>query len=129
MGNKKQLPAQQNGALLSTLKQRFDKNMNRHKGLEWEAIKCRLEADNEKFWSLNEMEGSGGEPDVVGFDNRSAEYTFYDCPAKSPKGRRSLCYDRQSHDERKEFKPENNVLAMAAATSIELLDEAQYRQL
>ncbi|MCL4301772.1 MAG: DUF4256 domain-containing protein [Anaerolineae bacterium] len=115
--------------LLSTLKARFEKNMNRHEGLQWAKVQAKLEAQPEKLGSLNEMERSGGEPDVVGYDEKTGEYIFYDCSAESPKGRRSLCYDREALESRKEHKPENNALDLAAAMGIELLTEEQYRAL
>jgi Protein of unknown function (DUF4256) len=115
--------------LLSVLKARFEKNMNRHKGLEWTKVQAKLEANPEKLWSLNEMERTGGEPDVVGHDKKTGEYIFYDCSAESPKGRRSICYDREGQESRKEFRPENNAIDMAAAMDIELLTEEQYREL
>ena len=115
--------------LLGTLRARFEKNMNRHKGLEWAKVQAKLEANPEKLWSLNEMERTGGEPDVVGHDQTTGEYLFYDCSAESPKGRRSLCYDREALESRKANKPENNALDMAAAMGIELLTEEQYREL
>ena len=116
--------------LINVLKARFEKNMNRHKGLEWANIQARLEkAGTEKLWSLNEMEKTGGEPDVVGYDKKTDEYIFYDCAAESPKGRRSLCYDREALESRKEHKPANNVIDMAAELGIELLTEEQYRDL
>jgi hypothetical protein len=115
--------------LLRALQARFEKNMNRHKGLEWEKVQARLEAKAEKLWSLNEMEKTGGEPDVVGHDQKTGEYIFYDCSAESPKGRRSLCYDREALDSRKENKPRDTALDMATAMGIELLTEAQYREL
>jgi len=127
--NKKELSPEQREELLRALKARFEKNMNRHKGLEWAKVQARLEANTKKLWSLSEMERTGGEPDVVGFDKKTGEYIFYDCSAESPKGRRSLCYDRQALDERKEHKPENNAIDMAAALGIELLTEEQYREL
>ncbi len=117
------------GELLSTLKTRFEKNMHRHHEIAWPKVQARLEGDSEKMWSLNEMEISGGEPDVVGYDKKTGEYIFYDCSAESPKGRRSICYDRKALETRKEHKPENNVLDMAADMGIELLTEAQYRAL
>ncbi|MDB5032099.1 MAG: hypothetical protein JWP71_2820 [Mucilaginibacter sp.] len=126
---KKELSPQQGEELLSLLKARFEKNMNRHKGLEWTKVQAKLEADIEKLWSLNEMETTGGEPDVVGYDKQTGEYIFYDCSAESPKGRRSLCYDREAHEARKEFKPENNAVDVATAMGIELLSEEQYREL
>jgi Protein of unknown function (DUF4256) len=115
--------------LLRALKARFEKNMNRHQGLEWAEVQAKLEANIEKLWSLNEMERTGGEPDVVGHDNRTGEYIFYDCSAESPRGRRSICYDREALDSRKEHKPKDNAIDMAAAMVIELLTEEQYREL
>jgi hypothetical protein len=115
--------------LLTTLKDRFEKNMNRHKGLEWAKVQARLQASAEKLWSLNEMERTGGEPDVVGHDQKTGEYIFFDCSAESPKGRTSVCYDRKGLDSRKEFKPKNNAMDMAAAMGIELLTEEQYFEL
>jgi hypothetical protein len=111
------------------LKARFEKNMNRHKGLEFAEVQAKLAANTEKLWSLNEMERTGGEPDVVGHDKETGEYIFYDCSAESPKGRRSVCYDREALESRKEHKPENNAIDMAAAMGIELLTEEQYREL
>jgi len=127
--NKKDSSAEQGKQLLSTLKARFEKNMNRHKGLEWAHVQAKLEASAEKVWSLNEMERTGGEPDVVGHDKKTGEYIFYDCSAESPKGRRSICYDREALDSRKENKPANSAMDMAAAMGIELLTEEQYREL
>src|SRR5216110_576487 len=127
--NKKGLSPEQCEQLLKALKARFEKNMNRHKGLEWAKVKAKLEANSEKLWSVHEMERTGGEPDVVGQDKKSGEYIFYDCSAESPKGRRSLCYDREALDARKENKPKDNVIDMAAAIGIELLTEEQYREL
>ena len=129
--NKKKLSPAQHKELLSILKARFEKNINRHKGLEWAKVKARLDspAGGEKLWSLNEMEMTGGEPDVVGHDKKTDEYIFYDCSAESPKGRRSICYDREALESRKEHKPENNAIDMAAAMGIELLTEEQYRAL
>jgi len=127
--NKKELAPKQREELLRTLKARFEKNMNHHKGLEWAKVQAKLEAKTEKLWSLNEMERTGGEPDVVGFDKKTGEYIFYDCSAESPKGRRSVCYDREALEARKEHKPENNAIDMAAAIGIELLTEEQYREL
>jgi hypothetical protein len=127
--NKKGLSPNDSKALLKALKDRFEKNMNRHKGLEWSAIQSKLDANPEKLWSLNEMELSGGEPDVVGYDKKSDTYLFYDCAAESPKGRRSVCYDRKALDERKEFKPKNSAIDMAAEMGIEMLTEEQYRHL
>ena len=115
--------------LLRALKARFEKNMNRHRGLEWAQVQAKLEANAEKLWSLNEMERTGGEPDVVDNDKKTGEYIFYDCSAESPKGRRSLCYDREALVSRKENKPKDNAIDMAAAMDIELLTEEQYREL
>ena len=126
---KKKLSAKQREELLSTLKARFEKNMNRHKGLEWAKVQAKLEANADKLWSLNEMERTGGEPDVVGSDKKTVEYIFYDCSPESPKDRRSLCYDREALDSRKEHKPKNNAIDAAAAMGIELLTEEQYRDL
>ena len=127
--SKKELSTAQREALLGVLKARFEKNMNRHKGLAWAKVQAKLEADTEKLWSLHEMERTGGEPDVVGHDNETDEYIFYDCSAESPKGRRSVCYDRKGLESRKEHKPENTAMDMAAAMGIELLTEEQYRKL
>src|SRR5512145_2348992 len=127
--NKNELSPKQREELLRALKARFEKNMNRHKGLEWAKVQAKLEANAEKLWSLNEMERTGGEPDVVGYDKKTGEYIFYDCSAESPKGRRSVCYDREALESRKEHKPENNAIDMAAAMGIELLTEKQYREL
>jgi hypothetical protein len=127
--SKEQLSPEQREELLRALKARFEKNMNRHKGLEWAKVQAKLEANAEKLWSLNEMERTGGEPDVVGYDKKTGEYIFFDCSAESPKGRRSVCYDREALDSRKEHKPENNAIDMAAAMGIELLTEEQYREL
>ena len=121
--------AKQREELLGALKARFESNMNRHRGLEWANVQAKLEASPEKLWSLNEMERTGGEPDVVGHDNKTGEYVFYDCSAESPKGRRSVCYDREGLESRKEHKPEDNALDMAAAMGIEILTEEQYREL
>jgi Protein of unknown function (DUF4256) len=123
------LSKKQRDELLRALKARFEKNMNRHKGLEWAPVQTKLEANAEKLGSLNEMERTGGEPDVVGHDKRTDEYIFYDCAAESPKGRRSICYDREALDSRKENKPRDNAIGMAAAMGIELLTEEQYREL
>ena len=123
------LSTEQREELLNTLKTRFEKNMNRHAGMEWASIRAKLEANGEKLWSLNEMERTGGEPDVVGFDKTTGEYIFYDCSPESPKGRRSLCYDREAHEARREFKPEGTVIDMAADMGITLLTEEQYRGL
>ena len=125
----KELSPEQREELLRALKARFEKNMNRHKGLAWANVQARLEARSEKLWSLNEMERTGGEPDVVGHDKKPGEYIFYDCSAESPKGRRSVCYDREGQEARKEHKPENNAIDMAAAMGIELLTEEEYREL
>ena len=127
--NKKELSPEQREELLRALKARFEKNMSRHKGLEWAQVQARLEANAEKLWSLNEMERTGGEPDVVGHDKKTGEYIFYDCSAESPKGRRSVCYDREALESRKENKPEDSAIDMAAAMGIELLTEEQYREL
>lgn len=127
--NKKQLSPEQNLELISTLKARFEKNMNRHKGLEWAKIQTKLEANTEKLWSLDEMESTGGEPDVVAYDKKKDEYIFFDCSAESPKGRRSVCYDHEALEARKEHKPENSAVEMAADMGIELLTEEQYRDL
>jgi len=127
--NKKELSPKERQELLGALKVRFEKNMNRHKGLEWANVQEKLEANTEKLWSLNEMERTGGEPDIVGHDKKTGEYIFYDCSAESPKGRRSVCYDREGLESRKEHKPENNAVDMAAAMGIELLTEEQYRAL
>ena len=126
---KKDLSAEQREPLLRALKARFEKNMNRHKGLEWAPVQAKLEANVAKLWSLHEMERTGGEPDVVGHDKKTGEYIFYDCAAESPKGRRSVCYDREALESRKEHKPEDNAMGMAAAMGIELLGEEQYRDL
>jgi len=115
--------------LIRLLKARFEKNMNRHKCLEWGKVRVKLEGNSEKMWSLNEMERTGGEPDVISYDKKTGQYIFYDCSAESPKGRRSVCYDREAQDARKSFKPENNAIDMAAAMGIEVLSEEQYREL
>ena len=127
--NKKKLSPEQREELLRALKARFEKNMNRHKGLEWAKVQAKLEANTEKLWSLNEMERTGGEPDVVGYDKKTGEYIFYDCSAESPKGRRSVCYDGEALESRKEFKPKDTAMDMAAAMGIEILTEEQYREL
>jgi hypothetical protein len=127
--SKKELAPKQREELLGALKARFEKNMNRHKGLEWAKVQAKLEASAEKLWSLNEMERTGGEPDVVGHDKKTGEYIFYDCSEESPKGRRSVCYDGEAQESRKEHKPKNNAIDMAAAMGIELLTEEQYREL
>jgi len=127
--NKKSLSPRQRKELLTALKVRFEKNMSRHKGLVWAKVQARLEASAEKLWSLNEMERTGGEPDVAGQDKKTGEYLFFDCSAESPKGRTSLCYDREALDSRKEFKPKDTAVDMAAAMGIELLTEEQYQAL
>jgi hypothetical protein len=129
MGNKKELSPKQREELRNTLKTRFEKNMNRHKTIEWDKVQTKLKANAEKLWSLNEMERTGGEPDVVGHDKKTGEYIFYDCSAESPAGRRSFCYDRQALETRKEHKPKNNALDIAADMGIEILTEEQYREL
>ena len=126
---KKELSPKQREELLTTLKARFEKNMNRHQGLEWTKVRARLEANAEKLWLLNEMERTGGEPDIVGQDKNTGEYAFYDCSPESPKGRTSLCYDREALDSRKEHKPKNSAMDMAAAMGAELLTEEQYQEL
>jgi len=125
----KTLSPEQQDELLNVLEARFEKNMKRHKGLDWAKIKTRLQKDPEKLWSLDEMESTGGEPDVVGYDKKTDEYIFFDCSAESPKERRSLCYDRDALNSRKEHKPKDSVMDAAAAMGIELLTEAQYREL
>jgi len=144
--NKKELSKEQQGELLRTLKTRFEKNMNRNKGIEWTKVEAKLKANTQKLWSLNEMERTGGEPDVVGYDNlpahlvpddseragkagKTGEYIFYDCSAESPGGRRSVCYDREALESRKENKPKNSAMDMAADMGIEILNEEQYREL
>lgn len=127
--NKNKLSAAQQKEILSTLKARFEKNMDRHKSMEWAAIQSKLEASPEKLWSLNAMEETGGEPDVVDHDKKTGAYIFYDCAAESPKGRRSICYDHEALEKRKEHKPENSAVEMAAEMGIELLTEEQYREL
>jgi hypothetical protein len=126
---KTKLTPAQHQALLKALKARFDKHASRHKGLEWAKVQARLDANTDKLWSLNEMEKTGGEPDVVGHDKKTGEFVFYDCSAESPKGRRSVCYDREALESRKEHKPKSNAIDMAAAMGIELLTEEQYREL
>lgn len=128
-GTKKELSSARREELLELLKTRFEKNMNRHVNLGWAEVKARLDAAEEKLWSLSEMEKTGGEPDVVGQDKKTGEYIFVDCSAQSPEGRTSVCYDREGLDSRKEHKPENNAIDMAAAMGIELLTEEQYREL
>lgn len=129
MSNKKNLSPQHREELLRVLKTRFEKNMKRHKGIAWDKVQARLETNPEKLWSLDDMEVTGGEPDVVGYDNKTGEYIFYDCAAESPKGRRSVCYDHEALASRKEHKPENSAIGMAADMGIELLTEEQYREL
>jgi len=126
---KKDLSLERREELLRALKVRFEQNMNRHKGLEWAQVRAKLEVNTEKLWSLGEMERTGGEPDIVGLDKKTGEYIFLDCSAESPKGRRSLCYDREALDSRKEDKPKNSAMDMAAAMGVELLTEEQYREL
>jgi hypothetical protein len=128
-GNKKELSPEQCELLLRALKSRFEKNMNRHNGLEWAKVQAKLEANTEKLWSLNEMERTGGEPDVVGHDQKTGEYIFYDCAAESPKGRTNVCYDREALEARKTFKPKDSAMDMASAMGIEILTEGQYREL
>jgi hypothetical protein len=126
---KKELSPAERGELLTTLKTRFEKNRNRHKDVEWAAVRAKLDANAVAMWSLSEMERTGGEPDVVGYDEKTGEYIFFDCSEETPKGRRSLCYDREALDERKEHKPAGSAVEMAAAMGIELLTEEQYREL
>ena len=125
--SKKELSVEQTHELLYTLKTRFEKNMERHKGIEWIKVQAKLEANADKLWVLDEMELTGGEPDIVDYDEKTGEYIFYDCSAESPKGRRSICYDLEGLESRKEHQPENNAIDMAAAMGIELLTEEQYR--
>ncbi|MGH2667398.1 DUF4256 domain-containing protein [Flavobacterium sp.] len=127
--NDTKLSPEQHSALISTLKERFEKNKNRHKDLEWDKIEAKLKTHTDKLWSLNEMESTGGEPDVVGQDQQTGEYLFYDCSPQTPKERRSLCYDREALESRKEHKPKNNAVDMAEAMGISLLTEEQYRGL
>ncbi|MBV8585421.1 MAG: DUF4256 domain-containing protein [Verrucomicrobia bacterium] len=127
--DKRELSSEQREGLLRELKARFEKNTNRHKGLEWAKVQAKLEANPDKLWSLNEMERTGGEPDVVSHDKQTGQYIFYDCSAESPKGRRNVCYDREGLDARKAFKPETSAIDMAAAMGVELLTEGQYREL
>jgi hypothetical protein len=126
---KKALPKQQQEELLNTLKKRFEKNMARHKGIAWDDVEKKLKASADKLWSLLEMEDTGGEPDVVGYDKKTGEYIFYDCSAESPTGRRSVCYDREGWESRKEHRPENTAIDMAAEMGIEVLSEEEYRHL
>lgn len=129
MENKKNVSPEQRSTLISILKDRFEKHIGRHKNLEWTKIQLKLEANPEKLWSLYEMERTGGEPDVVGYDKKKDEYLFYDCSAESPKDRRSICYDQEALESRKEHKPKNSAVAMASEMGIELLTEEQYRDL
>ena len=129
MQSAKDMNAEGREELLRALKARFEKNMNRHKGLDWTKVQARLEANTEKLWALNEMERTGGEPDVVGYDQETDEYIFCDCSAESPEGRRNVCYDREALDSRKEFKPKDSAMDMASAMGIEILTEEQYREL
>jgi len=131
MENKKGLSPEQHEELIRALKVRFEKNMDRHQGLEWAKVQAKLDPEDsgEKLWSLHQMESTGGEPDVVGYDEKTGEYIFQDCSAESPKGRRSICYDREALESRKEYKPENNAIELAADMGIELLTEEQYREL
>ena len=126
---KKELSPEQREKILSALKARFEKNMNRHKGLEWAKVQAKLETHTEKLWSLHEMERTGGEPDVTSHDEKTGEYIFYDCSAESPKGRRSVCYDREALESRKEHKPKDSAMDMAETMGIEILTEKQYREL
>ena len=127
--SKKKLSPKESLELLKTLKTRFEKNMNRHEGMEWAKVQAKLEANSEKLWSLNEMERTGGEPDVVSYDKKKGGYIFYDCSEESPKGRRSICYDHKALESRKEHKPKNSAIGMAADMGIEILTEEQYRDL
>jgi uncharacterized protein YpuA (DUF1002 family) len=129
MGNEKELSPEQRETLFKIVKDRFEKNSSRHKDIEWTKVQAKLESHPEKVWSLHEMESTGGEPDVIGYDKATYEYLFYDCSAESPKGRRSFCYDREALESRKEHKPQNNVMDVAAAMGIELLTEEHYRAL
>jgi len=127
--NKKELAPEELEELIGALRTRFEKNRNRHKGLEWSTVQAKLDSDTKKLWSLLEMERTGGEPDVVGYNKKTDEYIFYDCSAESPKGRRSVCYDHKALESRKEHKPENSAVQMAADMGIEILSEEQYREL
>lgn len=129
MKSNSELSTKQQAEIIAVLKARFEKNLNRHNGIEWTKLQAALEANVEKLWSLNEMEITGGEPDVVGFDKNLGEYIFFDCSPETPKGRRSVCYDREGLESRKEHKPENNAVDMAAAMGVEILSEDEYRQL
>jgi len=126
---KKELSQEQHAELLNVVKARFEKNMNRHKGLDWAKVEAKLKSDPQKQWSLNEMERTGGEPDVIGIDRKTGEYIFYDCSPETPKERRNICYDREALDSRKEHKPKDSALDMAASIGIEILSEEQYREL
>jgi hypothetical protein len=126
---KKQLTTSQHVALIAILKKRFEKNTHRHKDIDWSLVQKKLEADSEKRWSINEMERTGGEPDVIGYDKKNNQYIFCDCTAESPKGRRSICYDKEGLDARKEFKPDGNAIDMATAMGISILNEEEYRAL
>lgn len=125
----KELSPEEREDLVLVLQKRFEKNMNRHKGIKWAEVEAKLVADTDKLWSLHEMEATGGEPDVIGFDKKTGEFIFYDCSAESPKGRRSVCYDNDALETRKEHKPKNSALEMAAAMGVEILTEEQYREL
>ncbi|WP_232324948.1 DUF4256 domain-containing protein [Halobacillus mangrovi] len=127
--NSNDLPLEQKEELLTVLKDRFEKNVNRHKGMEWENVKAKLETNKEKLWSLNEMEKTGGEPDVIDYDEENDVFIFYDCSTESPKGRRSVCYDREALESRKKHKPDNSAMHMASSMGIEILTEVQYREL
>lgn len=129
MGSENKLSPEQREKILNILRDRFENNMNRHEDLTWDGIKEKLSARPEKLWALNEMERTGGKPDVVGYDDQTGEYIFYDCSPESPKGRRSVCYDREALESRKKYKPENNAIDMAAAIGITLLTQDQYREL
>lgn len=129
MSTKKKLTSKEQEELMGILKARFEKNMNRHKGVEWTRVEAKLQANPGKLWSINEMEATGGEPDVVSHDKKTGEYVFYDCSPESPNGRRSICYDHQALQSRKEHKPKNSAIEMAAGMGIELLTEDQYREL
>ncbi|RKR10769.1 uncharacterized protein DUF4256 [Flavobacterium sp. 90] len=129
MSQKNKLSAEQQESLLSVLEGRFEKNMQRHKGLEWSKVEAKLKANPDKLWSLDEMESTEGEPDVVGFDAKTGEYIFYDCSTESPKGRRSICYDHEALEKRKENKPANSAINLAEEMGIEILTETQYREL
>lgn len=129
MGSKKEIVPEDFSALLEVIKERFEKNQNRHKGIEWASVEAKLKTNIEKLWSLNEMERTGGEPDVVGMDKKNGNYLFYDCAAESPSGRRSFCYDREALELRKEHKPKDSATDMAKAMGVELLSEEQYREL